>query len=53
MAFTGIGDPDNFFKLLKDNNLEIIKTINFPDHYNFSKKDILKLKEDSEKLKAI
>ena len=53
LAFTGIGDPDNFFKLLKDNNLEIIKTINFPDHYNFSKKDILKLKEDSEKLKAI
>ena len=53
IAFTGIGNPDNFFKLLKDNNLEIIKTINFPDHYNFSKKDILKLKEDSEKLKAI
>ena len=35
-------------QLLKRSRLK-----NFPDHYNFSKKDILKLKEDSEKLKAI
>ena len=38
-AFAGIGNPSNFFELLKENKLEIIKTFAFPDHHNYSKKD--------------
>ena len=52
LAFAGIGNPNNFFDLLKNNNLKIIKSINFPDHYNFSKKDILKLNQEAKELDA-
>ena len=38
-AFAGIGNPSNFFELLKENKLDIIKTFAFPDHHNYSKKD--------------
>ena len=35
-AFAGIGNPENFFDLLEENNLRIVKKISFPDHYNYS-----------------
>ena len=38
-AFAGIGNPLNFFELLKENKLDIIKTFAFADHHNYSKKD--------------
>ena len=38
-AFAGIGNPLNFFELLKENKLDIIKTFTFADHHNYSKKD--------------
>ena len=40
LAFAGIGNPSNFFNLLEKNNLKIIKRISFPDHYNYSIKDL-------------
>ena len=51
-AFAGIGNPNNFFDLLKNNNLEIIETLDFPDHYNFKKKDILNLNKKAKVLNA-
>ena len=39
IAFAGIGNPENFFDLLKQNNLKIEKTISFPDHHNYTEKD--------------
>ena len=53
IAFAGIGNPKNFFDVLINNNLEILKSKSFPDHYNFSKKDITNLKETAEKSNAI
>ena len=38
IAFAGIGNPENFFDLLKDNKLNIVETIKFPDHYKYSEK---------------
>jgi len=38
-AFAGIGNPSNFFDLLKENKLNLINTISFPDHYKLSKSD--------------
>ena len=38
-AFAGIGNPSNFFELLKESKIDIIKTFAFPDHHNYSKKD--------------
>ena len=40
IAFAGIGNPTNFFELIKDNNLNLIDYRSFPDHYNFSEKDL-------------
>ena len=40
LALAGIGNPENFFKLLEENNLKIEKKMTFPDHYVFSKKEV-------------
>jgi len=40
LAIAGIGNPENFFQLLKENNLTLKKKRIFPDHYQFSKKEI-------------
>ena len=39
VAFAGIGNPSNFFDLLKENNINLKKTYSFPDHHNYSEKD--------------
>ncbi len=38
-AFAGIGNPSNFFDLLKENNLKVKETYSFPDHHKFSDAD--------------
>ena len=43
IAFAGIGNPSNFFDLLKENNLNVLNEISFPDHYKFLKSDLDKL----------
>ena len=40
LAFAGIGNPRNFFNLLKDNGFKVKQEISFPDHYNYSKDEI-------------
>ena len=47
VAFAGIGNPSNFFDLLKENNLNVLNEISFPDHYKFSKSDLDKLMLES------
>ena len=39
-AFAGIGNPSNFFDLLKENNLNLVNTFSYPDHYNYSYAEI-------------
>jgi len=43
LAFAGISNPKNFFDLLTENNLDIKETISFPDHYQYTKKDMNKI----------
>ena len=50
-AFAGIGNPNSFFQLLKDNNLNLKKKVSFPDHYNYSKNEIRTLINDAKKSK--
>ena len=45
-AFAGIGNPTNFFELLKENNLNVKNTFSFPDHHYYSQKDFEKIKKD-------
>ena len=42
-AFAGIGNPENFFSLLKESKLKVKKIISYPDHYKFSKNELLKI----------
>ena len=40
IAFAGIGNPENFFNLLKDNKIDIIEEIKFPDHHKYSEETL-------------
>ena len=40
LVITGIGNPENFLKLLNNHNLKIAKKYIYPDHYNFSKEEV-------------
>ena len=40
IAFAGIGNPNNFFDLLKENNLNLIETLSYSDHHNFLDKEL-------------
>ncbi len=52
IIFSGIGNPENFKDLLIKNNLKIKQEIIFPDHYNYKKKDIEKIKFKANQAKA-
>ena len=43
LAFSGIGNHQTFISMLKKNNFNIIKDIEYPDHYNYNSYDIDKL----------
>ena len=51
ICFAGIGNPINFFNLLKENGIDILEQISFPDHYKYSNIElnnlIKKAKENS------
>ena len=52
-AFAGIGNPENFFDLLIKNNINIIEKIEFPDHYNYTHKELDKLINKAQKNNSI
>ena len=52
ICFAGIGNPFNFFNLLKENNLNIFEQIGFLDHYNYSKIELDDLKKKARKNNA-
>ena len=52
VAFSGIGNNENFFENLIKNNLKIKKKFSFPDHYNFKNNDIEKIILAAESLEA-
>ena len=53
IGFAGIGNPINFFNLLKENNIEIIEEKEFPDHHNYSGKEIENLINKAKEKNAI
>ena len=52
IALAGIGNPNNFFDLLAEHKINIIKKLIYPDHYKFTKKEILKIVYDANKKNA-
>jgi len=49
LAFAGIGNPNNFFKILSENKLQVKKKYQFPDHYNFNKSELQSMIDLSKK----
>ena len=49
LAFAGIGEPEFFFETLKKNNLDVKKTISFPDHYNYKEDEIREIYDYAKK----
>ncbi len=49
LAFAGIGEPEFFFKTLKKNDLDVKKTISFPDHYNYKEDEIREIYDYAKK----
>ncbi len=45
LVIAGIANPDNFFKLIEENNLNVIEKLVFPDHYEFSVNEIMNIIE--------
>ena len=52
IAFSGIGNPDNFKKLLEKHKFSIVDHIIFPDHYKYNKYDISKILQKANELKV-
>ena len=52
IAFAGIGNPDNFFDLLQNYNINMLEKISFPDHYNYSSKELDRLIAKAEKTRS-
>ena len=40
IAFAGIGDPDRFFRTLRANDVEVVRTRAFGDHHPFTRNEI-------------
>ena len=45
LAFSGIGNPHTFFDTLKNLKIKLVDYKKFPDHYNYTDGDLLKLNE--------
>ena len=52
IAFAGIGFPLNFYETLVDNGFNIIKFLEYPDHYIYSNENLEKIIDIAKKLDA-
>ncbi len=43
LVFSGIGNHETFVHMLKNNNLKIVDYLEYPDHYQYSKKDFYEI----------
>lgn len=46
-AFCGLGNPDNFHALLKQNSFDLTETRSFRDHYKYSQKDVFDIENQA------
>ena len=52
-AFAGIGNPENFFNLLRDNKIDLVEEIKFPDHHKYSENELKNLFDKAKKHSAV
>ena len=49
LAVAGIGNPSNFFDLLEKNKIDVVKKLVYPDHYQYSRNELMNIIEDAKK----
>lgn len=52
MAFCGLGNPQNFFEQLRQENLDLTYTETFPDHYFYKQSDIERIERAAQRNSA-
>ena len=52
LAFSGIGNHKTFVNMLKNNNLKIVDDLEYPDHYQYLKKDFYEIISKAKKHNA-
>ena len=52
IVFSGIGNHKTFIDMLKNNNLKIIDNLEYPDYYQYSKKDFDEIADKAKKYDA-
>ena len=52
LVFSGIGNHKTFVEMLKNNKLKIVSDLEYPDHYQYSKKDFDEIIINAKKLNA-
>ena len=50
IVFSGIGNHQTFVSMIRNNGLNVIQDIEFPDHYSYKKKDIENILKEAESL---
>lgn len=53
IAFSGIGNPDKFFDMLKQNNIKLCDIISYPDHHMYQDTELDQLMTSAQKHDAI
>jgi tetraacyldisaccharide 4'-kinase len=51
-AFSGIGNPENFFATLRNNDFELTGVSSFPDHHRYIQRDIDRVESEAKKQNA-
>ena len=49
LVFSGIGNHETFVRMLKNNGLKIVDSLEYPDHYQYSKKDLYEIIDRAKK----
>ena len=52
LAFSGIGNHKNFIDMLQNNKLKIVDDLEYPDHYQYTKKDLNEIIDKAKKQQA-
>jgi tetraacyldisaccharide 4'-kinase len=52
LAFCGLGNPNNFFGQLRQENFNLITTVTFPDHHFYNLNDLKNLEKQAQKSNA-
>ena len=52
LTFSGIGNPESFKTTLQTHKVNVLKNLEYPDHYNYSNQDIRNIKKLAKEINA-